>query len=163
MPSTVIGADHSTEHQNRIMKVLGGIKGIANDINKLDKYFTIAPEINHTIPDFCEAFESKITTLKELNTTSWLVIKANELNMQKLDEPFKTHNANFDESDSVFNDVTKKLLHPKLAEEFLTHETIGKELLENFIKEGFEWEISIWDPITKRKLPTFGNNVKTVK
>ena len=58
--------------------------------------------------------------------------------MQKLDEPFKTHNANFDESDSVFNDVTKKLLHPKLAEEFLTHETIGKELLENFIKERFE-------------------------
>ena len=68
MPSTVIGADHAIEHQNRIMKVLGGIKGIANDINKLDKYFTIAPEINHTIKDFCEAFESKITTLKELNT-----------------------------------------------------------------------------------------------
>ena len=39
---------------------------------------------------------------------------------------------------SVFNDVTKKLLYPKLAKEFLTHENIGKELLENFIKEGFE-------------------------
>ena len=58
--------------------------------------------------------------------------------MQKLDEPFKTHNANFDESERVFNDVTKKLLYPKLAKEFLTHENIGKELLENFIKEGFE-------------------------
>ena len=41
-------SDHAIEHQNRIMKVLGGIKGIANDINKLDKYFTIAPEINYT-------------------------------------------------------------------------------------------------------------------
>ena len=58
--------------------------------------------------------------------------------MQKLDEPFKTHNANFDESERVFNDVTKKLLYPKLAKEFLTHGNIGKELLENFIKEGFE-------------------------
>ena len=68
VPFTAIRADHGIEHENRTMKVLGGIKGIANDINKLDKYFTIAPEINHTIQDFCEAFESKITTLKELNT-----------------------------------------------------------------------------------------------
>ena len=57
VPFTAIGADHGIEHENRTMKVLGGIKGIANDINKLDKYFTIAPEINHTIQDFCEAFE----------------------------------------------------------------------------------------------------------
>ena len=30
---TAIGADHTIEHENRTMKVLGGIKGIANDIN----------------------------------------------------------------------------------------------------------------------------------
>ena len=57
VPFTATGVDHAIEHKNRPMKVLGGIKGIANDINKLDKYFTIAPEINHTIQDFCEAFE----------------------------------------------------------------------------------------------------------
>ena len=57
VPFTAIGADHAIEHENRPMKVLGGIKGIANDINKLDKYFTIAPEINQIIQDFCEAFD----------------------------------------------------------------------------------------------------------
>ena len=82
--------------------------------------------------------------------------------MQKLDETFKTQNVNFDESECVFNVITKKVLNPKLAEEFLAHETIGKELLENFTKERFEGEKSIWGPITKRKLPTFGSNVKTV-
>ena len=138
MPSTAIGADHAIEHQNRIMKVLGGIKGIANDINKLDKYFTFAPEINQTIQDFCRAFDIENYNTKRDEHHELTGIKVNESNVQKLDEPFKTHNANFDESDSVFNDVTKKLLHPKLAEEFLTHETIGKELLENFIKERFE-------------------------
>ena len=30
---TAIGADHTIEHENWTMKVLGGIKGIANDIN----------------------------------------------------------------------------------------------------------------------------------
>ena len=138
MPSTAIGADHAIEHQNRIMKVLGGIKGTANDINKLDKYFTFAPEINQTIQDFCRAFDIENYNTKRDEHHELTGIKVNESNVQKLDEPFKTHNANFDESDSVFNDVTKKLLHPKLAEEFLTHETIGKELLENFIKERFE-------------------------
>ena len=39
------------------MKVLGGIKGIANGINKLGKYFIIAPEINQIIENFCEAFD----------------------------------------------------------------------------------------------------------
>ena len=47
------------KHENRTMKVFGGIKGIANDINKLDKYFTIAPEIIQIIQDFCEAFSIK--------------------------------------------------------------------------------------------------------
>ena len=37
-----------------------------------------------------------------------------------------------------------------------------KLLVKNFIKERFEGEKSIWDSITKSKLPTFGSNVKTV-
>ena len=145
------------------MKVLGGIKGIANDINKLDKYFTIAPEINQIIQDFCEAFDiedyngkrdehHELTGNKNQRITS---------NVQKLDETFKTQNVNFDESKCVFNVIAKKVLNRKLAE-FLAHETIRKKLLENFTKERLEGEKSIWDPITKRKLPTFGSNIKTV-
>ena len=75
--------------------------------------------------------------------------------MQKLDKTLKAHSINFDESKCVFNVFTKKVLIPKLAEEFLAYETIGIELLEIFIKERFEGEKLIWDPITKRKLPTF--------
>ena len=37
-----------------------------------------------------------------------------------------------------------------------------KLLVKNLIKERFEGEKSIWDSITKSKLPTFGSNVKTV-
>ena len=31
VPFTAIGADHTIAHENQTMKVLGGIKGIAND------------------------------------------------------------------------------------------------------------------------------------
>ena len=83
-------------------------------------------------------------------------------NVQKLDETFKAQNLNFDESECVFDVVTKKILNPKLAEEFLAHETTGKELLENFIKERFDREKSIWEPITKKQTTSFGSNVKIV-
>lgn len=33
------------------------IKGIANDVNKHDKYFIILSEINQIIMEFCEAFD----------------------------------------------------------------------------------------------------------
>ena len=33
VPFTAIGSDHASEHENRTMKVLVEIKGIANDIN----------------------------------------------------------------------------------------------------------------------------------
>ena len=98
MPFTAIGADHAIEYENRTMKVLGEIKGIANGINKLGKYFIIAPEINQIIQDFCEAFDIKdyngkrdehheLTGNKNQHITS---------NVQKLDETFKTQNVNFD-------------------------------------------------------------------
>ena len=70
MPFTAVGADHAIEHGNRTMKVLGGIKGIVNVINKLDKYFIIAPEINQIIQDFCEAFDIEDCNAKRDNTVS---------------------------------------------------------------------------------------------
>ena len=39
---------------------------------------------------------------------------------------------------------------------------LGKNFFENFLKERFEGEKPIWDPIAKNKLSTFGSNVKTV-
>ena len=39
VPHSAIGADHAIEHENRAMKVLGGIKGIANNRLALEQYF----------------------------------------------------------------------------------------------------------------------------
>ena len=36
VPFTAIGADHAIEHENRTMKVLGGVKGITNGIKNLE-------------------------------------------------------------------------------------------------------------------------------
>ena len=88
MPFTAVGADHAIEHGNRTMKVLGGIKGIVNFINKLDKYFIIAPEINQIIQDFCEAFDIEDCNAKR-DEHHELTGNRNQhitSNLQKLDE-----------------------------------------------------------------------------
>ena len=74
-------------------------------------------------------------------------------NLQKLGETFKPQNVNFDKSECVFDLVIKKVLNPKLADEFLAHETTGKELFENFIKERLEGKNRYGDLLPKSKLP----------
>ena len=56
LPHSAIGADHATEHENRAIKVLGGMKGIANNRLELDQYFLIIPEMNSIADEFCETF-----------------------------------------------------------------------------------------------------------
>ena len=46
VPFSAIGADHGLENQNRALKVLGGIKGIANSQTALDEFFMTAGEIS---------------------------------------------------------------------------------------------------------------------
>ena len=45
VPFTAIGADHAIEHENRTMKVLGGIKGIANGIKNLENISSLPQKL----------------------------------------------------------------------------------------------------------------------
>ena len=54
VPHSAIGDDHATEHENRAMKVLGGVKGMANNRLALQQYFLIIPEMNSIVDEFCE-------------------------------------------------------------------------------------------------------------
>ena len=52
-----IGADHALEQQNRAMKVLGGIKGIANNQTALDEYFMTAGEMSSILDHFADQYD----------------------------------------------------------------------------------------------------------
>ena len=39
VPFSTIGADHGIEHENRAMKVMGGIRGLAYDPQALERFF----------------------------------------------------------------------------------------------------------------------------
>ena len=66
VPFTAIGADHAIEHENRTMKVLGGIKGIANGIKILENISSLPQKLIKQYKTFVRLLISKITTAKEL-------------------------------------------------------------------------------------------------
>ena len=58
--------------------------------------------------------------------------------------------------------LTKKVLPENLAKEFLEIERETLKLYKHSIEERIVGSKSIWDTITKRKLPRFSNNQKVV-
>lgn len=52
IPFCSLGVDHALEQENRSMKVLGGIKGIGNNMPALDQRFLIITEMNRIIKEF---------------------------------------------------------------------------------------------------------------
>ena len=64
VPFSAIGADHAVEQQNRAMKVLGGIKGIANSQTALDEYFMAAGELSLLLDQFSDQYDLCNNSLK---------------------------------------------------------------------------------------------------
>ena len=82
-------------------------------------------------------------------------------NVGKLEAVFSDHNINFKSTDSVFNVITKKVLDPNLAKVFLDCEATGEALYNNFVDERLFDEVSVWEPLKKRKIPIFKMHVKS--
>ena len=164
IPFSAIGVDHAIEQENRAVKVLGGIKGIANNQKALDEYFLTVSEMGNIIEDFCEVFNIHSETPKRTQHYQLTGSKNQRINdnVKKMSEVFASHEVNFENSDVLYNVLTKKVLPDNLAKEFLEIEKEGQCLYEQFIEERIVGSKCIWDSITKRKLPTFVNNKKIV-
>ena len=68
---SAIGCDHAMEQQNRAMKVLGGIKGIANNVLALEQYFLLIPEIGGIIEEFNSLFNIERSECKRYTLSAF--------------------------------------------------------------------------------------------
>ena len=163
VPFSAIGTDHGIEQENRAIKVLGGIKGIANNQQALDEFFLTASEISNIIEHFCDEFDIKDKQGhkrdKHYQLTGSKNFRINE-NIKKLEGVFQEYEVKFDQSKApdVYNVLTKKVLPHKVTETFLSLKRIGQLKYDKFVKERLLGDTSIWDPLSKEKLPTFVNN-----
>ena len=163
VPFSATGVDHALEQENRAMKVMGGIKGIGNKASTMEKHFLDLPETNNIIDCFNEQFGFQRNVRDEhyqlTGGTNYRVIN----NATRLMDVFTTHKVNFDNDHNVYNILTKAILPEKSADQFLKIEEEGEKLLNDFINERLCGTKSIWEPIKRRKLPTFKENYVTSK
>ena len=148
VPFSAIGADHALEQENRVVKVLGGIKGIANS------------------QQFCASFLLEDSDARKREQHYQLIGSKNSrlsTNVNKLLDVFNTQGITFEESDEVYNVLTKKVLATDVAEAFLSMRGAGNAKYCEFVSENLLGSKSIWDTIKKKKLPTFAKNCTQTK
>ena len=96
------------------MKIHGGIKGIANNQVTLDQYFIIVPETSSIIQKLYTFFGITDSDDQEHHyQLKGVKNKRISNNVEKLTTVFDRHNTNFEESDCVYNTVTKKIFQEK--------------------------------------------------
>ena len=81
-------------------------------------------------------------------------------NTEKLNTVFADHDVDFTSTTDVYNIITEKVLPKDQADTFLAHDEVRSESFNLFKGECLYGEKSIWDPMVKRKLPTFAEMTK---
>ena len=164
VPFSAIGADHALEQQNRAMKVLGGIKGIANSQTALDEYFMTAEELSLLLDQFSDQYDLRNNSLKRKQHYQLSGSKNQRItdNTEKLTEILNHHNISFNSTEPLYNVITNKVIRKDQAMKFLNAVYTCKDKLDLFIKERLIGEKSISDTITKEKIPTLVFNNKEI-
>ena len=123
------------------------------------------PEMKNIIEQFSSFFGIRTNKRDEHYQLTGGTQQRIATNVKKLKDIFVLQEITFEESEQVYNIITKAVLDQKLDDQFLSCEKEGETLLSKFNEERLNGNGSIWDPLSKRKLPTFSDNSKkaTVK
>lgn len=165
IPFTSIGPDHAVEHENKVLKSVGGIVGITQKETALDRFFVIAPELSRLCVEFNQQFG--ITTAAETKQHHQLHSRHEQRlkrNLLALKNIISLHVPDmFTEDYDLTNMFTRKSMDPKTVNDVLRRDELGQKLFDEFTKNRLlEGTTSVWEPIKRSNISTFKNaNVKT--
>ena len=162
---TSIAPDHGIEHENRTLKVMGGIVGITQNENALDKFFLIAPELSKLLHEFQTEYSFRCTEKRsEHHEITGGKLARILRNSTKLNEVILNHGNPFSEDgNDMYNLLTKQVMNENVCKDLVNRDNIGQIMFQDFVKERIQTgTLSVWDPMKKRKLNTFrSSNVTT--
>lgn len=143
------------EQENRKLKILGGISGIANKMSTMDSYFIAAPILNRICEKFAFKFTSFHVDVKQHHHLKGSTNARFYNDVNKLINVYESHDVDFGNTEDVFHLITKVVLPPTKASMFLNHEAIGEEMYATFKEERLQGKRSVWEPLKKRRLPIY--------
>ena len=135
VPFCALGTDHALEQENRKMKVLEGICGLANRKNALENYFLLSPLLGNISEQFCNYFGILQDNWSIHYQLGDAVNSRYFNNTEKRNTAFANHDVNFTSNTDVYNVITKKVLPKDQVDIFLAHDEVGCELFNLFRAE----------------------------
>ena len=114
IPFCTIGPDHAIEHENRVMKVCGGLKGITQQPAAMARWFLIAPELSRLASEAQKLAGSTKQLSVHHHDLSDAVILTYEQNVTKLEAILQLNNpftSDFHEVHIIFDryDISNSL------------------------------------------------------
>lgn len=163
IPFTNLFVDQTLEQLIREVKVAGGITGITQNVDALDRFFLIAPELVKHMKEFQDAYcidNDKSATKEHYQLSGSMEIRmfSNSGVIKKGivrhcgGNPFACDDIN------IMNLVSNMEVPEDAKEDILHRDEKGTSKFEEFVCErvvASTAKLSIWEPMQKMKLKTF--------
>ena len=156
VPFCAIGPDHGIEHENKVMKILGGLKGLTQQPAAMARWFLIAPELSR-LGNEAEHLVGKVSQRSvSHHDLSDAKLKRYEENVGKLREVLKVNDPFIIEDDELINIVTHAIMPEVVKQAVIQRDSVGEEMFEKFVQERLvNLELNVWSPMKKANLKTW--------
>ena len=154
LPFTAIGVDHAGEQENKVLKVHGGLRGIANNENARNRFFIVAPIINR----LCSELQERHAPKQHHNLIPSQILKQAE-RIKRIKSTIEEHMNPFSSDDCgiLRNIVTNAVVEEKFVQDIVNVTAKGKASLEAFENERLvgDAKTPLWATVSKNKISTF--------
>ena len=145
IPFIAIGSDHAMEQENKTMKVLGGIIGLTQQREALNRFCLTVPIFSSLAEEFLERNNISNYDRQHNYQLTGSACERIHTNVNKLETVMETFSVGFEPREAVSNLVSRAALLSPVAHELLRHEKIGQELYHNFISNRLNGAMQLKD------------------
>lgn len=166
IPFCALGADEALEHQNRKLKVLGGLVGITQHPKALVKFFLTTPETTRLVQEASSLLNIAHTVKNHHHDLRTSVSNRHSKNVEKVYEYLSEGCNPFDYNGSeLINVVSRSVFPEKTKVDVVRVSSIGEKAYAQFVNDRLTDKSiqSIWTPITKINLHLCKKNKKKMR
>ena len=164
LPFCALGADEALEHQNRKLKVQGGLVGITLNDNARDRFFLANPELTKIGSEMEKMLGMSTSERKIHHEISMKVQQRQDSCVSKLKEAFQTSTNPFQwKGQELVNIVTQRVFPMEVQISLDGITETGQQQLDTFLQQRVQTNnIKFWAPMKKSDVKTCGSVAKKV-
>jgi len=160
---TSIGVDHAIEHVNRSMKVMGGIRGLTQKPDALNRFFLISPELARLSKEAEIMADCTTQVRTHHHDLSPISYECHERRIEKLKAVVRESNPFEFSGAMLMNFITKSIVPEEVTRDIMRSLTAGEDAYKQFVIERIIDDVNLFEKMSKIKLKTWSSSTKTCK